>query len=113
MLQEFVAAQGFSDRLAAVVPVSPTGADIARDPDGSLALLADAAAVQRHGANVVLPGGAVLAGLAGPLSARLPVQCSIRSHAQFAWRNPWQANRPAPRRRVALSLPLRKLLQRP
>ena len=41
MLEEFVARQGLSDRLASVRTVAPTGADIARDPKSALALLAE------------------------------------------------------------------------
>ncbi|MBL8675608.1 MAG: hydantoin racemase, partial [Rhodospirillales bacterium] len=41
MLREFVAGRGLERRLASVRTVAPTGADIARDPDGSLAMLRD------------------------------------------------------------------------
>ena len=40
MLEEFVASQGLSARLASVRTVAPTGADIARNPKAALALLA-------------------------------------------------------------------------
>jgi len=77
-----------SERLAAVVAVKPTGADIARDPQGSLALLAEAAseAVQRHGADVVVLGGAGLAGLAAPWRPGSSFRFSIRWHALSGWR---------------------------
>ncbi len=86
MLEEFVAAQGLCDRLASVIAVKPTGADIARDPEGALALLAAAAetAIERDRAEVVILGGAGLAGLAEPLAGRLPVPvldsvgCAVR-----------------------------------
>ena len=42
MLEEFVALIGLADRLASVETVAPSGADIARDPNGALGLLADA-----------------------------------------------------------------------
>ena len=38
MLEEFVAAQGMSSRLASVRTVAPTGADIARNPKAAMAL---------------------------------------------------------------------------
>lgn len=74
MLREFVAVRGFTDRLAAIRTVAPTGADIARDPDGSLALLArSCAAAVDDGADVVILGGAGLAGLADRLRDQVPV----------------------------------------
>jgi Asp/Glu/hydantoin racemase len=74
MLREFVAARGFADRVASIRTVAPTGADIARDPDGSLALLAQScAAAVDDGADVVILGGAGLAGLADRMRERVPV----------------------------------------
>lgn len=75
MLEEFVASIGLSSKLAAVKTVAPSGADIARDPDRSLALLADActAAVHDDGADAVILGGAGLAGLASRIAHRVPV----------------------------------------
>jgi allantoin racemase len=75
MLEEFVAAQGLSDRLAGIRTVAPTGADIARDPDGSLALLAEACrtAARDDRAEVVILGGAGLAGLAPRIAPAVPV----------------------------------------
>jgi len=74
MLREFVAARGFADRVASIRTVAPTGADIARDPDGSLALLAQScAATVEEGADVVILGGAGLAGLADRMRDRVPV----------------------------------------
>lgn len=74
MLREFVAARGFTDRVASIRTVAPTGADIARDPDGSLSLLAQScAACVDEGAEVVVLGGAGLAGLADRLRDRMPV----------------------------------------
>jgi allantoin racemase len=87
MLREFVAMIGLSDRLTVIRTVAPTGADIARDPDGALGLLADAceAAARDHGADSVILGGAGLAGLAARLATqvRVPlidsVHCTIRA----------------------------------
>lgn len=74
MLREFVAARGFANRVASIRTVAPTGADIARDPDGSLVLLAQScAATIDDGADVVILGGAGLAGLADRLRDRVPV----------------------------------------
>lgn len=74
MLREFVAARGLADRVASIRTVAPTGADIARDPDGSLALLAQScAAAVDDGADVVILGGAGLAGLADRMRERVPV----------------------------------------
>jgi allantoin racemase len=75
MLEELVAAIGMTARLAAVRAVPQTGAQIAADPDGSLAGLATAAArcVGEDGADVVILGGAALAGLAERLQDRVKV----------------------------------------
>lgn len=75
MLEEFVASIGLSQKLAMVKTVAPSGADIARDPEGSLTLLADAcnATVRESGADVVILGGAGLAGLAARIADRVPV----------------------------------------
>lgn len=74
MLQEFVASRGLADRLASVQTVAPTGGDIARDPEGSLALLAAACRkAGEEGADTVILGGAGLAGLAGPLRDQVSV----------------------------------------
>ena len=87
MLEEFVAALGLSAQLACVLTVASTGADIARDPDNALALLADTCneAARLHGAQVVILGGAGLAGLATRLADRVtvplidPLQVAIQS----------------------------------
>jgi allantoin racemase len=75
MLNEFVGSIGLSGRLAFVQTVAPTGADIARDPDGALGLLAEACrvCVSKHGADSVILGGAGLAGLAARIADRVPV----------------------------------------
>ncbi|WP_300302485.1 aspartate/glutamate racemase family protein, partial [Ferrovibrio sp.] len=74
MLREFVASRGLSDRLAAVQTVAPTGGDIARDPAGSMALLARACRdAADAGADHVILGGAGLAGLAAAIRDQVPV----------------------------------------
>lgn len=88
MLEEFVAARGLSSRLAAIRTVAPSGAEIAADPEGSLRLLADGcrAAAERDGADVVVLGGAGLAGLAGPVGdiAGVRVICSLEAGLRAA-----------------------------
>jgi allantoin racemase len=75
MLREFVALMGMSDRLAFIQTVAPTGADIAREPEKALGLLADActACVRDHGADSVILGGAGLAGLSDRIADKVPV----------------------------------------
>jgi Asp/Glu/hydantoin racemase len=83
MLEEFVAQLGLADRLASVRCLAQTGGDIARDPGGSLAALAaeSHAAVDADGADVVILGGAGLAGLAVPIADKVPVPvlCSFET----------------------------------
>jgi Asp/Glu/hydantoin racemase len=115
MLTEFFAARGMASRLAGVRTVAPSGGDIARDPEGSLALLAEAcrASAEQDGADVVVLGGAGLAGLAPKLEGRVPVPvlCSVMTgvHAVL------DAARVAPRDRspvetIGLSPELARLL---
>lgn len=74
MLEEFVGSQGLGTRLASVRTVAPTGVDIARQPKAALAMLArSCAACVEDGADVVILGGAGLAGLAEELSHRVDV----------------------------------------
>jgi len=74
MLQEYVAGIGLSDRLATVRAIASDGAQIATDPEGNLAALADACCTAAtEGADVVTLGGAGLAGLAEKIADRVPV----------------------------------------
>ena len=74
MLEEFVANQGLASRLASIRTVAPTGADIARNPKAALTLLAKScAACAKDGADVVILGGAGLAGLAEKLRGKVEV----------------------------------------
>lgn len=75
MLEELVALFGLSDRLASIETVAPTGAEIARDPDRALGVLADAcnAAVRHHRADSVILAGAGLVGLSARIADRVPV----------------------------------------
>jgi allantoin racemase len=87
MLEEFVTAQGLSSRLASIRAVAPTGEMIARDPDGALAILADAvrACASEDGAGAVILAGAGLVGLAERLQGvvDVPVLCSFRAAAEL------------------------------
>jgi Asp/Glu/hydantoin racemase len=88
MLTELVAAFGLSERFAGVRTIAPTGADIARDPDASLAELAAACeqCKMQNGADVVILGGASLAGLAARLqpAVSIPLLCSVEVGARAA-----------------------------
>lgn len=88
MLEEFVAALGLTERLAGIRTVAPTGGEIARDPEAALGLLAEQciACAARDGADVVILGGAALAGLAQRLapSVPVPVLCSVEAGMRAA-----------------------------
>ena len=81
MLTEFVAWLGLAERLAAIRTIAPTGDQIARDPEAALAHLAAActACAAEDRADVVILGGAALAGLAARIqpSVPIPVLCSV------------------------------------
>jgi Asp/Glu/hydantoin racemase len=83
MLREFVASLGLSSRLASVRTVAPTGGEIARDPEAAVRLLADQASrcAAEDGADVIVVGGAALAGLAARVAPRvsIPVICSAEA----------------------------------
>lgn len=88
MLEEFFAARGVGTQLAGVRTVAPSGGEIARDPEGALTQLAAACrvSVEEDGAEVVILGGAGLAGLATRLAARVPVPvlCSVEEGVRAA-----------------------------
>jgi Asp/Glu/hydantoin racemase len=88
MLEEFVAAQGLLERLAGIRTAAPTGGEIARDREGALAILAEACrrCAEDDRADVVILGGAALAGLAGRLAAEVPVPliCSVEAGTRAA-----------------------------
>jgi Asp/Glu/hydantoin racemase len=88
MLEEFVATLGLSQQLASIRPVAPTGGEIDADPAAALAMLADActACATTDGADVVILGGAVLAGFAQRLQAdvKVPLTCSVAAGARAA-----------------------------
>ena len=104
MLEEFVAQLGLADRLASVRCLPQTGGDIARDPDGSLAALAaeSRAAVEADGADVVILGGAGLAGLATHIAEKVPVpvlcsfETALRAVLALASQGPGQPEQRTP-----------------
>jgi allantoin racemase len=123
MLEEFVASQGLSSRLASVRTVAPTGAAIAENPKAALAMLARGctACVREDGADVVILGGAGLAGLAAKLGAKVEVPlrdgvaCAIALAESMARHKPAKAKtgtfaRPAAVESIGLSKGLAKLL---
>src|SRR6478609_9755867 len=99
MLEEFVASHGLSSRLASVRTVAPTGADIARNPKAAMDLLAKGcqACVKEDRADVVILGGAGLAGLAAKLASKVEVPlldgvaCAISTAEGLAAQKPAKA----------------------
>ena len=87
MLEEFVAAQGLASRLACIRALAPTGDVLTRDLEAGIAQLAEACrlAVEADGAEVVILGGAALAGLAGRVgeTVDVPVICSLAAGMQL------------------------------
>jgi len=88
MLTEFVVWLGLAARLAAIRTIAPTGDRIARDPEAALAELAAActACAVEDRADVVILGGAALAGLAARIqpSVPIPVLCSVEAGTRAA-----------------------------
>jgi allantoin racemase len=88
MLTEFVMWLGLAARLASVRTIAPTGDRIARDPEAALAELVAActACAVEDGADVVILGGAALAGLATRIqpSVPIPVLCSVEAGTRAA-----------------------------
>jgi Asp/Glu/hydantoin racemase len=119
MLRESLAARRLDARLASIRAVAPSGGDIARDPAGALAGLADAcrSCVETDGADAVILGGAGLIGLAGRLQPRLsaPLVCSVAAGFRVAAAalrapRPPAPALPVPVDSVGLSAPLAELL---
>jgi allantoin racemase len=126
MLEEFVASHGLSSRLASIRTVAPTGADIARNPKAAMALLAKgcSACVREDGADVVILGGAGLAGLAAKLKSAVAaplldgVACAISMAEALVKQKPAKAATgalalPAPVDSIGLSKGLAKLIGSP
>ncbi len=119
MLTEFVAMLGLTERLAGIRTVAPTGGEIARDPDAALGRLAEAcrSSAEIDGADVVVLGGAALAGLAERVQPQVPVPviCSVEAGARAVLAAAGlAAGRPAPPavESVGLSEELARLLGR-
>ena len=126
MLEDFVASMGLSSRLASVRTVAPTGADIARNPKAAMALLAKGcqACVKEDRADVVILGGAGLAGLAAQLAGKVDVPlldgvaCAIAMAESLARQKSaegraGQLSKAAPVQSVGLSKALAKLIGSP
>jgi allantoin racemase len=75
MLKEQLAALGLGDRVASVRAIPLTGAEITKDPERALALLADLSetCVREDGAECVILGGAAVAGLHRRIADRVSV----------------------------------------
>lgn len=75
MLERLASSLGFSASLAGIHTVAPTGAQLAEDPAGARALLAEACreAVLRFQPQAVILGGAGLAGMAADIADSVPV----------------------------------------
>lgn len=119
MLTEFVGSIGLADRLATVRTIAPTGGEIAQNPDAALAALARActACATEDGADVVILGGAALAGLAERIQPDVPVPvlCSVATGTRAviaAAATHLDRNAPPPALdSIGLSAELAKLLQ--
>ncbi len=85
MLTEMIAARGLGAQLAAIRTVAPTGGDIARDPEGSASMLAEAcqACVREAGAQAVILGGAGLIGLTAIIADRVDADVICSNEAGF------------------------------
>ena len=118
MLRDMHRARGLDGALAAIRTVAPSGAAIAADPDGSIALLADACrrAVEDDGAQAVVLGGAGLVGLAARVQEMVgaPVICSVEAGVRAALRaleeRPGASAAPGPIDSIGLSPDLSRLL---
>lgn len=88
MLDEMIRIRGLQHGLAHIKTVAPTGGQIAADPDGALAMLADTCreCITQHGAQAVILGGAGLLGLAARVEALIgqPVICSVEAGIRAA-----------------------------
>ena len=88
MLERLARALGHADALAGIHTVTPSGAQLAADPSGARALLAQACreAVHRHGADAVVLGGAGLAGIAADIAGDVgvPLIDSVAAGAEWA-----------------------------
>jgi allantoin racemase len=88
ILSRLAGALGHTQTLAGIHTVAPTGAQLAADPAGARALLAEACreAAERFKAQAVILGGAGLAGMAADIAPQVPVPLidSVQAGAQWA-----------------------------
>lgn len=88
MLEERLRLCSLNGPLAAIRTIAPSGAAIAEDPDGALAMLVQAceSVVQESGAQAVILGGAGLVGLAARVQPHVsaPVICSVEAGVRAA-----------------------------
>ena len=95
MLEDLAAQLGLDARLAGVVTVERTGAELLADPPAAEALLLGACqqALALGGVRAIVIGGAALADLAAPLAPRVPVPLidNVRAGLQAAWAAAWHA----------------------
>jgi Asp/Glu/hydantoin racemase len=101
MLQRLAHTLGFDESLAGIHTVAPTGAQLAADPVGARAVLAQACrdARRRWGVNSVIVGGAGLAGMAAQLQSQVdvPLIDSVLAAGPWAQRQLGVASPGAPR----------------
>jgi len=118
MLKEFVAGLGLGGNLVCVRAVAATGAQIAADPEsafGELAAQANAAA-EMDGAEIVILGGAGLAGLVPALQPRVRVplldslECAVGHLVELARVPKIGHDRPAPVGSIGLEPALARLM---
>ena len=89
MLEALAAELGLATRLAGVVTVERTGAELLADPVAAQALLLGACqqALALGGVRAIVIGGAALADLAAPLAPQVPVPLidNVRAGLRAAW----------------------------
>lgn len=89
MLEDLAVRLGLSARLAGVVTVERTGAELLADPVAAQALLLGACqqALALGGVHAIVIGGAALADLATPLAPQVPVPLidNVRAGLRAAW----------------------------
>lgn len=87
MLERLAWSLGYSASLAGIHTVAPSGAQLAADPQGARRLLAEACreAALRFDAQVVILGGAGLAGMAADIADSVPVPLIDSVSAGAAW----------------------------
>jgi allantoin racemase len=89
MLEDLATRLGLRDRLAGVVTVERTGAELLADPPAAQALLLGAChqALALGSVRAIVIGGAALADLAAPLAPQVPVPLidNVRAGLRAAW----------------------------